>query len=140
MSLLKQLLLQQVKLLQKEESENFQRFCSRSSREHTADSNQQPVPLGLNHLRKKSRESYTNRQSLRQKSEERCSDRGSLSSEITHESVEESTEQYFDAQDLHSEEHSKEYSKERGMDEMQYRISGDRLAYIGDVGNTVWFG
>lgn len=131
LALLKQLLLQQVKLLQKEESENFQRFCSRSSQEHTAESDRQPVPLGLNHLRKKSRESYSNRQSLRQKSEERCSDRGRLSSEMTDESVEESIEQYFDAQELHSEEHSKEYSKERGLDEMQYRISGRYLILDG---------
>ncbi|XP_077313496.1 rho guanine nucleotide exchange factor 12 isoform X3 [Lithobates pipiens] len=131
LALLKQLLLQQVKLLQKEESENFQRFCSRSSQENSADSDRQPVPLGLNHLRKKSRESYSNRQSLRQKSEETCSDRGRLSSEMTDESVEESIEQYFDARDLHSEEHSKEYSKERGLDEMQYRISGRYLILDG---------
>ncbi|CAI9544777.1 unnamed protein product [Staurois parvus] len=132
LELLKQLLLQQVKLLQKEESENFQRFCSRSSQEHAADSDRQPVSLGLNHQRKKIRESCSNRQSsLRQKSEERCSEHGRLSSEMTDESVEESIEQYFDAQELHSEEHSKEYSKERGLDEMQYRISGRYLILDG---------
>ncbi|XP_018423094.1 PREDICTED: rho guanine nucleotide exchange factor 12 [Nanorana parkeri] len=127
LELLKQLLLQHVKLLQKEESENFQRFCSRSSQEHTANSAHQPRPVGLNHQRKKSRESCTNRQSsLKQKSEE-CSDHGRLDSEMTYESVEESIDQYFDAQELHSEEHSKECSKEKGLDEGQYRISGRYL-------------
>ncbi|XP_072283241.1 rho guanine nucleotide exchange factor 12 isoform X2 [Pyxicephalus adspersus] len=132
LELLKQLLLQQVKLLQKEESENFQRFCSRSSQEHTADGDRQPRSVGLNHQRKKSRESFSNRQSsLKQKSENRFFDHGRLGSEMTDDSLEDSVEQFFDAQELHGEEHSKEFSKEKGLDEMQYRISGKYLILDG---------
>ncbi|KAM5132394.1 rho guanine nucleotide exchange factor 12 [Mantella aurantiaca] len=126
LELLKQLLLQQVKLLQKEECENFQRFCSRRSQAHAAHGDLQPRPAGLHHQRKKSREVSSNRQS-----EESCSDHGRLGSEAAEGSVEESVEQYFDAPELHSDDHSKDNGKERGLDEMQYRISGRYLILDG---------
>ncbi|XP_068097096.1 rho guanine nucleotide exchange factor 12 isoform X3 [Hyperolius riggenbachi] len=129
---LKQLLVQQVKLLQKEEAENFRRFCSRSSQEQKGGSERQARPPGLNHQRKKSRESCSSRQSpLYQKSEDRYSDRSRLGTELTNQSLDESGEQFFDARELQMEEHNKDCRKEKRLDEMQYRISGKYLILDG---------
>ncbi|XP_073416828.1 rho guanine nucleotide exchange factor 12 isoform X2 [Dendrobates tinctorius] len=126
LELLRELLMQQVKLLQREEAENFQRFCSRSVQQMT-DSDKQTRPLGHNHQRKRMGKTCANKQSpVQQKTEKRHSEHGSVSSDLAEEDV---TEQFFDAYEPQSEEQSKNYPKD--SDDVQYRISGRYLILEG---------
>ncbi|XP_063799573.1 rho guanine nucleotide exchange factor 12 isoform X2 [Pseudophryne corroboree] len=128
LELLRTLLMQQVMLLQKEEAENFQRFCSRNTQEQTAQTDRQPKPLGLNHQRRKSRESCSSRQ---QKTESQHSERGCTGLEVAEEVPGERAEQVFYALEPHSNEHSKDNTKEKHLEEMQFRISGKYLILDG---------
>ncbi|KAM9299421.1 rho guanine nucleotide exchange factor 12 [Gastrophryne carolinensis] len=128
LELLKQLLIQQVKLLQKEEVENFKRFCSRSSQDQAANSDCKLKTVGIHQQRKKSRESCSSRQSSLQQTEGRYSD-GRLNSDLTDECTDESGEQFLDAQELQGD--SNESSIERDLDGIQYRISGKYLILDG---------
>ncbi|XP_069597884.1 rho guanine nucleotide exchange factor 12 isoform X3 [Ranitomeya imitator] len=123
---LRELLLQQVKLLQREEAENFQRFCSRSVQQMT-DSDKQTRPLGHNHQRKRMEKTCANKQSpVQQKAEKRHSEHGSVFSDLAEE---DGSEQFFDAHEPQSEEQSKNDTKD--SDDVQYRISGRYLILEG---------
>ncbi|XP_075696212.1 rho guanine nucleotide exchange factor 12 isoform X3 [Rhinoderma darwinii] len=129
LELLRELLMQQVKLLQKEEAENFQRFCSRSGQQ-APESDGQSRPLEQNHQRKRIGKSCANKQSpLQQKTEKRFSERGQVGSE---EAPEDSAEQFFDAHEPQSHEQSKNYTK--NSEEIQYRLSG-RFLILEGYGN-----
>ncbi|XP_073512748.1 rho guanine nucleotide exchange factor 12 isoform X2 [Phyllobates terribilis] len=126
LELLRELLMQQVKLLQREEAENFQRFCSRSIQQMT-DSDKQMRPLGLNHQRKRMGKTCANKQSpVQQKTEKRRSEHGSVSSDVAEE---DGAEQFFDAHEPQSDEQSKNYTKD--SDDTPYRISGRYLILEG---------
>ncbi|KAM4016384.1 rho guanine nucleotide exchange factor 12 isoform 2-T3 [Anomaloglossus baeobatrachus] len=126
LELLRELLMQQVRLLQREEAENFQRFCSRSVQQMT-DIDKQTRPLGHNHQRKRTGKTCTNKQSpLQQKTEKRYSEHSSVSSDVAEE---DGGEQYFDAHEPQSDEQSKNYTKD--SDDVQYRISGRYLILEG---------
>ncbi|XP_075046770.1 rho guanine nucleotide exchange factor 12 isoform X2 [Mixophyes fleayi] len=132
LELLRTLLMQQVKLLQKEEAENFYRFCSRNTQEHMAQTDRQPRPLGHNYQRKKSRETCSIKQSsLQIKTENRYSEHGCIGSEVAEEVPEERGNRFFCARELQSNEHSKDYPKEKHLEDMQYRISGKYLILDG---------
>lgn len=122
MELLRELLMQQVRLLQKEEAENFQRFCSRSAQQMTEGDGQSRLS-GHNHQRKRIGKNCANKQSpLQQKTEKRYSEHGNVGSDVAGEAPEDSAEQFFDAHEPQSDEQSKNYTKD--SEEVQYRISG----------------
>ncbi|CAN2387893.1 rho guanine nucleotide exchange factor [Pristimantis euphronides] len=126
LELLRELLLQQVRLLQKEEAENFQRFCSRSVRQMT-ESDRQSRLSGHNHPRKRIVKTCANKQSpLLQKTEKRRSEHGDAGSE---EASEDGGEQFFDAHEPQNDEPSKNYMKE--SEEFHCRISGQYLILEG---------
>ncbi|XP_056397874.1 rho guanine nucleotide exchange factor 12 isoform X4 [Hyla sarda] len=129
LELLRELLMQQVKLLQKEETENFQRFCSRSA-QRMAETDRQSRPVGHNHQRKRIEKTCANKQtSIQQKIERRSSELGDVGSEMAEEAPEDSAEQFFDAHEPQSNEQSKNYSKD--SEDIQYRISGRYLILEG---------
>ncbi|XP_044148492.1 rho guanine nucleotide exchange factor 12 isoform X1 [Bufo gargarizans] len=126
LELLRELLMQQVKLLQKEEAENFQRFCSRRTQQIT-ESERQSRASGHNHQRKRIGKACANKQSLlQQKTEKRNSDHGSVGSE---EAPEDGGEQFFDAHEPQIDEQSKNYTKD--SEEVQYQILGRYLILEG---------
>ncbi|XP_072011728.1 rho guanine nucleotide exchange factor 12 isoform X2 [Engystomops pustulosus] len=129
LELLRELLMQQVKLLQKEEAENFRRFCSRSAQQMT-DSDRQPRPSGHNHQRKRTAKTCANKQSpLQQRTDRPYSDHGCVGPEVVEEAPEDGGEQFFDAHEPQSIEHSENYTKD--LEEIQYRISGRYLILEG---------
>lgn len=129
LELLRELLMQQVRLLQKEEAENFQRFCSRSAQQMTEGDGQSRLS-GHNHQRKRIGKNCANKQSpLQQKTEKRHSEHGNVGSDVAGEAPEDSAEQFFDAHEPQSDEQSKNYTKE--SEEVQYRISGRYLILEG---------
>ncbi|XP_069802587.1 rho guanine nucleotide exchange factor 12 isoform X2 [Dendropsophus ebraccatus] len=129
LELLRELLMQQVKLLQKEEAENFQRFCSRSAQQMT-ESDRQSRPVGHNHQRKRIEKTCVNKQtSIQQKTEKQYSEHGDVRSQLAEEAPEDSGEQFFDAHEPHSDEQSKNHTKD--SEEIQYRISGRYLILEG---------
>ncbi|XP_066462179.1 rho guanine nucleotide exchange factor 12 isoform X2 [Eleutherodactylus coqui] len=127
LELLRELLTQQVRLLQKEEAENFQRFCSRSVQQMT-NSDRQSRPSGHNHQRRRTAKTNANKQSPpQQKAEQRYSEPDEV--EVAEEAADDAGEQFFDAHEPQSDEQSKNNTKE--SEELQYRISGKYLILEG---------
>ncbi|KAM4651196.1 rho guanine nucleotide exchange factor 12 isoform 2-T3 [Discoglossus pictus] len=122
LELLKQLLMQQLKLLQKEEAENFQRFCSRKSREPGMESDRKQR---LNQ-RRGSREQNPNHDLA---TEHTSRDSEHIGLELRREALEERGEQFFDARELQHEEQSEHQRKEK--EDVQFRISGKYLILDG---------
>ncbi|KAM3923375.1 rho guanine nucleotide exchange factor 12 isoform 2-T2 [Leptodactylus fuscus] len=129
LELLRELLMQQVKLLQKEEAENFHRFCSRSAQQMT-DSDRQLRALGHHHQRKRTGKTSANKQSpIQLKTEKQYPDQGNIGSDVVEEAPEDGGEQFFDAHEPQSDDQSKNYTKE--SEDVQYRISGRYLILEG---------
>ncbi|KAG8434624.1 hypothetical protein GDO86_012838 [Hymenochirus boettgeri] len=131
LGLLKQLLVQQLKLLQKEEAENFQRFCSRKTREQVIETEKHSKQPGVN-------ENIGNRESdlskelhAKHKVKNRDSKQSNIGTDFMAEVSEESGEQFFDAQEPQSEEHTQGSTSEKDIEDTVFRISGKYLILDG---------
>ncbi|CAH2319471.1 rho guanine nucleotide exchange factor 12 isoform X3 [Pelobates cultripes] len=126
LGLLKKLLLQQLMLVQKEETENFQRFCSRKSREHVRKSESQ---LRAVHNRQH-RESDDQYSSAAPHLEKTCADRqyDNSATEFVGGTIDYGGEPVFEP---HFEEHAEIQCKAKDTEETQFRISGKYLILDG---------
>ncbi|KAM4702657.1 rho guanine nucleotide exchange factor 12 isoform 2-T2 [Rhinophrynus dorsalis] len=128
LGLLRQLLVQQVKLLQQEETENFQRFCSRKTREQMIEGENQPRQSGLSKQRRGSREPNLSKEPFVQhRATSRDSEQSSAGAELGSDVSEDVGEQFFDAREPQSEEYLEGHRKDKDTEEAQIRISGNYL-------------
>ncbi|KAM8927090.1 rho guanine nucleotide exchange factor 12 [Pelodytes ibericus] len=129
LGLLKQLLMQQLMLLQKEEAENFQRFCSRKSKEHVIKRESPLRPSSQTNQQKESGDQCLSLQTSLQKPsayrQYECSGKEFVGE------VKDGGEQFFDAQEPYNEENLEIQRKGNNAVETQFRISGEYLILDG---------
>ncbi|NP_001082763.1 Rho guanine nucleotide exchange factor 12 S homeolog [Xenopus laevis] len=127
LGLLKQLLEQQLKFLQKEEEENFQRFCSHKTKEQNLTR-----VSSLNKQNRGSRESDLNKDlHALHRAIDKGSEHGNTGPDCVAEILEESGEQFFDAQEPHSDIYVDGSRREKHIEEAQFRSSENYLILDG---------
>ncbi|XP_031761047.1 rho guanine nucleotide exchange factor 12 isoform X4 [Xenopus tropicalis] len=132
LGLLKQLLVQQLKLLQKEEAENFQRFCSRKTKEQMRESEKLTKFSSLDKQNWGSRESDLNKElHAQQRATDRRSEHSNTGPDCVAEVLEEGGEQYFDAQEPQIDMNVDGSKREKNIEEAQFRLSENYLILDG---------